>query len=181
MRSYATPGMDVGEVLGRVNRAIIGDLEPERYLTMLLVGLDVKAATMAYANAGHIPGVLLDCPDGMECIMGSTGFLSGSFPTRHFRPVTVSSGRDRFWCSADGASETSDADGTEFGRDRVIEYVPRHASDTAHEIATGVYRAARSFGASEAQHDDITAVIVKVTAAALCVDKTSLPLETVAV
>jgi sigma-B regulation protein RsbU (phosphoserine phosphatase) len=81
----------------------------------------------------------------------------------------------------DGASETSDADGTEFGRDRVIEYVRRHASDTAHEIATGVYRAARSFGASEPQHDDITAVIVKVTAAALRVEKTSLPLETVAV
>jgi PAS domain S-box-containing protein len=182
MRSYATLGMDVGEVLGRVNRAIIGDLEPERYVTMLLVRLDVKAATIAYANAGHIPGVLLDCPDGMECIMGSTGFPLGlfpdaTFPTRHCQFRT----RQILVLGTDGASETSDADGTEFGRDRVIEYVRRHASDTAHEIATGVYRAVRSFGASEPQHDDITAVIVKVTAATVCVEQTPLPLEMVAV
>jgi sigma-B regulation protein RsbU (phosphoserine phosphatase) len=182
MRSFATLGMDVGEVLGRVNRAIIGDLEPERYVTMLLVRLDVEAASLAYANAGHIPGALLDRSGGMDWMMHATGFPLGLFPdatfaTRHcpFRTEQI------LVLGTDGATETSDVDGTEFGRNGVLEYVRTHANQTAQDIAAGVYDAARSFGASDDQHDDITSVIVKVTNAALCVEQTPLPLETVAV
>jgi integral membrane sensor domain MASE1 len=47
-------------------------------------------------------------------------------------------------------------------------------------IAAGVYRAARSFAATE-QRDDITSVIVKVTNAGLGVQQAVLPPETVAV
>jgi len=90
MRAFATLGMDVGEVLGRVNRAIVGDLEPERYVTMLLVRLDIATASMAYASAGHIPGALLDRSDGMDWIMDSTGTPLGLFPdagTPRFRSL----------------------------------------------------------------------------------------------
>jgi PAS domain S-box-containing protein len=182
VRSFATLGMDVGEILGRVNRAIIGDLEPERYVTMLLVRLDVEAASLTYANAGHIPGALLDRSGGMDWIMDATGIPLGVFPdatfaTRHcqFRTEQI------LVLGTDGATETSDVDGTEFGRNGVLEYVRRHANETAQEIAAGVYGAARSFGASDDQHDDITSVVIKVTNAALCVEQTRLPLETVAV
>ncbi len=164
MRSFATLGMDVGEVLRRANRAIVGDLEENRYVTMLLVRLDVQAGSMAYASAGHIPGVLLNGSGGIDCLMESTGvplglFADSTFATRQcqFRAEQI------LVLGTDGATETSDSNGMEFGRDGVIQYVRTHASDTAHEIAAGIYGAARSFSASEPQHDDITSVIVKVT------------------
>ena len=182
MRAFATLGMDAGEVLARVNRAIIGDLEPERYVTMLLVRLDLPTASMAYANAGHIPGALLDRSGDVDWIMDSTGIPLGLFPdatfaTRHgqFRTEQI------LVLGTDGATESSDADGREFGRDGVLEYVRRHANETAQEIAAGVYAAARSFGASDDQHDDITSVIVKVTNAAVSTTQKPLPLDTVAV
>jgi PAS domain S-box-containing protein len=182
MRAFATLGMDVGEVLGRVNRAIVGDLEPERYVTMLLVRLDIATASMAYASAGHIPGALLDRSDGMDWIMDSTGTPLGLFPdarfaTRHgqFRTGQI------LVLGTDGAPETTDGDGTEFGRNGVLDYVRTHANETAHEIAAGVYDAARSFGAADEQHDDITSVIIKITNAAVATDRTQLPLETLAV
>lgn len=181
VRSFATLGMDVGEVLGRVNRAIIGDLEPERYVTMLLVRLDLETASLAYASAGHIPGALLDLADGTDWIMHATGIPLGLFPdatfaTRHcqFRTEQI------LVLGTDGATETSDVRGAEFGRNGVLEYVRRHAKETAREIAAGVYGAARDFGASDDQHDDITSVIVKVTNAPLCVEQTPLPLVAVA-
>ena len=179
MRSFATLGMDVGEVLGRVNRAIIGDLEPERYITMLLVRLDVEAASMAYASAGHIPGALLDHSGGIDWFMHSTGIPLGLFPDATFETRHCQFRTDQILVlGTDGATETSDVDGKEFGRNGVLEYVRTHANETAQEIAAGVYGAARSFGAWDDQHDDITSVIVKVTNATLTVEQTPLPLET---
>ena len=181
MRSFATLGMDVGEVLGRVNRAIIGDLEPERYVTMLLVRLDVEAASLSYASAGHIPGTLLDRSGGADWIMHSTGIPLGLFPDATFATCRCQFTTGQILVlGTDGATETADVGGTEFGRTGVLEYVRRHADETAREIAAGVYAAARSFGAPVVQHDDITSVILKVTNAAVCPMQTRQPLATVA-
>ena len=183
MRSYATLGMDVGEVLGRVNSAIIGDLEPERYVTMLLVRLDVAAARIAYANAGHIPGVILNRSgtDRTDCLLNSTGIPLGLFPDATFETRHCQLRAEEILVlGTDGATETSDIDGTEFGRHGVLEYVRTHSDETAQEIAAGLYRAARSFGASQDQHDDITSVIVKIANPALSAGQTPLPLQTVA-
>jgi sigma-B regulation protein RsbU (phosphoserine phosphatase) len=181
VRSFATLGMDPGEGLGRVNGAIIGDLEPERYVTMLLVRLDVPAGSMTYASAGHIPGVLLHCSGTTDCLLSSTGFPLGLFAEATFATHRLQfSAHQVLVLVTDGAAETIDSNDKEFGHDRVTEYVRAHATDTAEQIAIGIYGAARSFGGSEQQHDDITSVIVKVTND-LRVAQAVLPLESVAV
>ena len=104
-------------------------------------------------------------------------FPDARFATRHgqFRTEQI------LVLGTDGATETADVDGTEFGRNGVLDYVRTHANETAQEIAAGVYGAARSFGASDEQHDDITSVIVKFTNAAGSLDRTPLPQETLVV
>jgi PAS domain S-box-containing protein len=167
VRSYATLGMAVGEVLGRVNRAIIGDLEPERYVTMLLLRLDVQARSLTYASAGHIPGVLLDCAGESDWVLDSTGVPLGVFADSTFETRQCQfTAQQILVLGTDGATETANPNGAEFGRNGVIHYVRTHANDTAHDIAAGIYGAARSFAGSVPQQDDITSVIVKVTNAA---------------
>lgn len=174
VRSFAALGMDAGEVLERVNRAILGDLEPERYVTMLLVRLDIRTASMAYANAGHLPGALLDCPDGKDWSLDSTGFPLGLFAGAQFATRQCQLKRQQILIlGTDGATETTDSSGAEFGRAGMVQYVLSHATDSAQDIATGVYGAARSFAASAPQYDDITTVIVKLTDAALPVESPS--------
>jgi sigma-B regulation protein RsbU (phosphoserine phosphatase) len=174
-------GMDVGEVLGRVNRAIVGDLEANRYVTMLLVRLDVEAGTVTYASAGHIPGVLLDGSEGIDCTLDSTGMPLGLFADATFVTRQCRFGPEQILVlGTDGATETLDAHGAEFGRNGVIDYVQTHATDTAYDIAAGIYGATRSFAGSVAQQDDITSVIVKVTTAAPHAEQAALPLGTLA-
>jgi phosphoserine phosphatase RsbU/P len=165
MRAFTTLDLDVGEVLHRANRALVADLEENRFVTMLLLRIDVRRGTVTYASAGHVPGVLLDRAGDIDCLMESTGvplglFADATFETRRFR---LSAGQ-LLVLGTDGAPETMNADGVEFGSHGVVAYARSHRDETASVIAAGVYRAARSF-AAEQQDDDITAVIVKVASA----------------
>lgn len=137
---------------------------------------------MTYASAGHIPGVLLNGSGGIDRVLDSTGlplglFADATFATRQcrFRAKQI------LVLGTDGATETLDANGEDFGHNGVIQYVRTHANDAAQDIATGLYGAARSFGASTQQQDDITAVIVKITSAARHVEQAALPLESRAI
>jgi sigma-B regulation protein RsbU (phosphoserine phosphatase) len=163
-RSFATLGLDVGEVLARTNRALIGDLEGNRFVTMLLVRIDAVQRLVTYAGAGHLPAILLDDSGNIETAMESTGlplglFADAVFASRDIRFTT----RETLVLSTDGITETSNSDGLEFGRHGLIEFVRSHAAETAEEIAAGILGAARSFGGAEPQLDDATCVIVKVT------------------
>jgi phosphoserine phosphatase RsbU/P len=164
IRSFAALGMGVGEILSRANRAIIEDVEENRFVTMLLVRLDVRARTMTFAGAGHVPGLLLGGTGGVDCVLDSAGVPLGIFaaPAYPERQVLFSAAQILV-LSTDGAAETSNPDGAEFGFDGLIGYVSSHASDSAREIAEGIYAAARRFAATEPQHDDITSVIIKLT------------------
>jgi len=144
MRSFATLGMDVGEVLGRVNRSIVGDLEANRYVTMLLVRIDVESGAVTYASAGHIPGVLLDGLDGIDCTLDSTGMPLGLFADATFVTRQCRFGPQQILVlGTDGATETLDSHGAEFGRNGVIHYVrthevtPRTTSRPAYTVRRG--------------------------------------------
>jgi sigma-B regulation protein RsbU (phosphoserine phosphatase) len=132
---------------------------------MLLVRLDAKASAVTYANAGHIPGVLLDDSTATSHL-DSTGvplgmFAGSTFATRH---IQLRAGHILVLCT-DGATEPSNADGVEFGLGGVTEYVRSHSNDPAGEIAAGIYRSVQSFGVPGLEGDDITSVVVKVTGA----------------
>jgi phosphoserine phosphatase RsbU/P len=165
VRSFAALGLDVGEILARVNQVLVADLE-NRFVTLLLARLDPRRRTLEYASAGHLPGFLLDRTGDTDAVMDSTGVPLGLFGESVFstRTFLLERGHTLVLCT-DGASETSTADDEEFGCDRVLDYVRPHLHEGAREIAEGIYHAARTFAAGERQRDDVTSVIMKVTEA----------------
>jgi PAS domain S-box-containing protein len=178
VRSFARLGMAVGEVLECVNRAMVGDLETNRYVTMLLVRLEVLTGSMTYASAGHIPGVLLNGSKGIACVMDSTGIPLGLFATATFATRRCDLKAEQILLlGTDGATETANANGVEFGCHGVAHYVQAHANEAAQQIADGIYSAARLFAGEEKQHDDITSVIVKITHIPVEREQTMLPFE----
>jgi sigma-B regulation protein RsbU (phosphoserine phosphatase) len=167
VRSFTALGLDVGEVLARVNKVLVGDLQEARYVTLLLARLDRRRGILECANAGHPPGFLLDAAGNTAAAIDSTGvplgfFRDSLYPARMF---LIDTGHIVVLCT-DGVTETSTKDKEEFGSERVLDYVRTHRHEGAREIAEGIYDAARTFGAGERQKDDITSVIVKVSEAA---------------
>lgn len=163
VRSFATLGLDAGEILTRVNKVLVGDLQENRFITLLLARLDPQSRTFEWASAGHVPGYLLNRAGETEALIESTGLPLGLFTESAFsaRSCRLEPGH-LLLLATDGANETSTAADVEFGCDGVLEYVRRHLPENSREIAEGIYRAARSFAAGKPQTDDITSVIIKV-------------------
>jgi PAS domain S-box-containing protein len=167
VRSFAALGLDVDEILARVNQVLVADLPENRFVTLLLARLDPRSRTLKYASAGHVPGFLLDRAGDTEAVIDSTGVPLGLFGESEFstRTFLLDGGHTVVLCT-DGASETSTADNEEFGCERVLDHVRAHLHEGAREIADGIYHAARTFAAGERQRDDVTSVIMKVNEAA---------------
>ncbi len=163
VRSFAALGLDVAEILARVNQVLVSDLQEGRFVTLLMARLDPTSRTLECASAGHEPGFLLNRAGDTRAAIESTGLPLGFFSNCVFSTLTflLEVGDVVVLCT-DGASETLSAAKKEFGCERVLDHVRAHLHDGSREIADGIYHAARTFAAEEPQRDDITSVIIKV-------------------
>ena len=67
--------------------------------------------------------------------------------------------------ATDGFFEWADPEGEQFGTERVHDVIHRHRGATATELIAILYRTVLDFARGTPQADDLTAVIVKRTAA----------------
>jgi sigma-B regulation protein RsbU (phosphoserine phosphatase) len=163
VRSLVALDLGVGDVLDRVNRMLVADLEANRFVTLLLARIDGGGA-LHYANAGHVPGIVLR-PDGCDQVhvtMPSTGMPLGLFPDAVFPEGQVSLQRDEaLVLVTDGVTESAGQDGDQFGMERLVECVQSHGDQPARTIAEGICQAALHFAGEEPQADDLTAVVAR--------------------
>jgi phosphoserine phosphatase RsbU/P len=162
LRSFAQACPTLSEAMQRLNEALVSDLSSERFVTLLLLRLDLPNGRLSYANAGHLPGYLLDSQGEVRARLSSTGMPLGLFSGRSFEaalPLAVEKG-DMIVLLTDGITESCAAGGQEFGAQGALEFVKTHRDLPAREIAFGLTQAARSF-ASHAQEDDMSVFVCK--------------------
>jgi sigma-B regulation protein RsbU (phosphoserine phosphatase) len=61
----------------------------------------------------------------------------------------------------DGVTEALDVNGHEFGEERLIAILKQRHTDEATAILEAVVDAVKTFAKGAAQHDDVTAMVVK--------------------
>jgi CheY-like chemotaxis protein len=88
MQSLALAAADPAMLLGELNRLSAGGLDPHRFVTLGLAVLAPKAASLAYAAAGHPPALLLR-GDGTTERLDATGPVIG-WPDAAFTTSTRS-------------------------------------------------------------------------------------------
>ncbi len=166
VRSFAAMELDVGQILTRVNAMLASDLEGNRFVTLLLLRIAPDARALTYASAGHVPGFVLNERGAVDFPMGATGPPMGLFPSCEFTSAGVNlAPGSLIMLVTDGVTETSTTADEPYGTERVIECVSARMGDSACHVAESIFRCARAFAGEEPQHDDITAVVVKVESA----------------
>jgi serine phosphatase RsbU (regulator of sigma subunit) len=92
------------------------------------------------------------------------GVPLGSFPSVVYDEIALPLRRgDVFVFCTDGIFETASEQGEDLGTRRVCEIVRSHREGTAREIVDAIFDQVGEFRGHAPQHDDMTAVAVKIT------------------
>lgn len=150
-------GYDPGEAFSWV-AARLGDTD-ERFLTGVIAEIDDTRGTLRYASAGHPPLLLLD--GGFVQILGLTGSVVGpALGAEGWATVEVALPPSAvvLACS-DGVLEARNAEGEEFGLDRLRSvFVDAAGGGDLQAIADRCLAAVDDFR-SDNRHDDVTLVV----------------------
>jgi sigma-B regulation protein RsbU (phosphoserine phosphatase) len=160
-RRYTPDRFSVAGVLEAMNRILHERQLEEYYCTLCYAFFDLKRRILTMSNSG-LP-YPIRC-SGNECgQIQLPGVPLGSFPDIKYDEMTIPLQRgDVFVFCTDGIFETMNEEGTEFGARRVCEIVGAHRDETARGIVDAIFDAATAFRGHAPQHDDMTAVAVKI-------------------
>jgi phosphoserine phosphatase RsbU/P len=164
LRVLAQSHEDLGAILTASNRVLADDVGVERFITMLLVSLDVGTRMLHYANAGHPAGFVLNAAGHTKAELRRTGVPLGIKPDTDYhaaRQLQLESG-DLVLLLTDGIEEAVSAREELFGIDRALAVVREHRNRPAIEVVEALDQAVREFSENSPQLDDATAVVIRV-------------------
>jgi PAS domain S-box-containing protein len=163
LRSLCRVLGDLGQIITHLDRFLVADLEDRHFVTLLLVSIDVTARRVAYANAGHPPGIILDGEGRVKSELSRAGMALGIDPGDDWRQETLVEFEpgDLLAIFTDGVTERRDPDGRFFDDEGAVESLRKHRHEPAAEIVRGIHQEVCDFGKGLEPDDDISVVICK--------------------
>ena len=148
------------QMLWLLNRHLFQSTQPEKYATLFLGFYDDEKHRLTYANAGHLPPIVLGA-DGSVRRLETGGTVVGLFPDRDYEEETVELyPGDMFVAFSDGITEPENEFG-EFGEDRLIETIAAYRHQPLERITEHTISAVQDWIGSTEQPDDITLVLAR--------------------
>jgi phosphoserine phosphatase RsbU/P len=155
LRSLAENSCTPSEVLTKLNKLLVEDFPSGRFVTMVYAVLDPARGTLTYANAGHLPPLLVDGA-GAKFLQTEMGLPLG---IRHgsFSETTVELPEQfRIALYSDGITEATGPDDEEYGPARLAAYVQR--PDVCPET---LLEDVRKFANGAGLRDDATVIMLR--------------------
>ncbi|HKO96759.1 MAG TPA: SpoIIE family protein phosphatase [Pyrinomonadaceae bacterium] len=160
LKSLASATRGPGKLLARVNSVVCENIVLNRFISCFYGVLDVPKRKLTFANAGHYPPILVR-DTGCERLMQG-GPVLGVFPQQDFQQheVELRSG-DALVLYTDGVTEATNADGEEFGEDRLQQLLCTGQHLNADEMRERVMSAVSEFS-NGSFDDDVTLMVLRV-------------------
>ena len=168
LRAEAARNPSPADVLRKVNRQLYPDIKEDMFISMAYLILDHLRDSITLARAGHDAPLLYKQQSQTVTPVKSPGMVVGIDSGNVFDRLTVdfAISLERDDCLVlytDGVTETLNAEGDEFGLDRVIQVVRARANDGAQAIVKKIIQDVRDFTGSLPQNDDITLIAIRKT------------------
>jgi len=159
------PDTDVpAEILERINRFYIHNINFTTFITVFLARFDPESGILTYINAGHNPPVVYRKETGDVTWLTRTAPAIGL--AEDFRPrtesVTLAKG-DSLLLYTDGLTEALNIDREQFGHERLAELFARNTNLTMPDILQVVRQTVDEFSNRVPLADDATLVALKIS------------------
>jgi serine phosphatase RsbU (regulator of sigma subunit) len=157
VRFIAPLELQPAALLARINEVVLQSA-PDMFITLLVMLLDCEAHTVTMASAGHLWPLLRHADGSVDCLEGESGFAVGMVADADYPESVVPMPPGAVLCAfTDGITEAMNADGDQFGHDRLAAAVAG-AAGSAGGVLIAVQEAVRTHVAGHPQSDDITLV-----------------------
>ena len=161
-RRYLPERSSPAAILSSVNTILHQRQLEEYYCTACYALFDLKRRSVTLSNSG-LP-YPIQCTADRCAQIELPGVPLGSFFGTTYEEVSLPlNAGDLFVFCTDGIFEAFNAEGQEFGAQRLLDVVVGHRGSRADDIVDAIMKAARDFRGEFHQTDDQTAVAVRIT------------------
>ena len=160
-RMACSMGLNAGEIVGRINEALVHNNEMSMFVTAFVGVLNLETGELEFGCAGHNPPVVIS-PDGKaQFLPVRRGPPTGAIEGRFFELQTVKIPRGaQILVYTDGVTEAERTDHSQFGDERLLKYVASCAGRGVREVVNGLLESVDEFVAGAEQSDDITIMAI---------------------
>jgi phosphoserine phosphatase RsbU/P len=161
VRAFAADAADPAAICASVNRLLCRHMVSGRFVTFCFAWLDPSGRSLAYANAGHNPPLLVHA-DGCVERLAEAGVVMGIFPDASYatasRPLNPG---DRLLFFTDGVTEARNGNGDEFGDERLAAAARSGPTGTADALHQHLVSTVEAFTGGTFD-DDATLITIEV-------------------
>ncbi len=163
LRGQILLGPSPGQCLIRSNKLLYEITSPEKFVTLFYAILDLENHLLSFSNGGHnTPFIFFDHQEPRRLQTG--GVALGVMEEFSFEEETVPlQPGNVLVVYSDGITEAMNADGDQFGEERLVALVKEHQRESAENLIERIITGAKSYEAETPQTDDMTMIVVKRT------------------
>ncbi|PYL67572.1 MAG: hypothetical protein DMF20_03140 [Verrucomicrobia bacterium] len=168
LRAEAARNPSPADVLRKVNRQLYPDIKEDMFISMAYLILNHQHDGVTLARAGHDAPLLYKQQSQTVIPLKPPGMVVGIDSGNVFDRLTIDFAvplerDDCLVLYTDGVTETLNAEGDEFGLDRMRQSVRASATNGAQAIVRKIIEDVRDFTGSIPQNDDITLIAIRKT------------------
>jgi sigma-B regulation protein RsbU (phosphoserine phosphatase) len=162
-RRYSTERSSPASILSWINVILHERQLEEYYCTLCYAWFDLKHRTVVLANSG-LP-YPIRCTEAGCAPVEISGVPLGTFAGSSYDHVTFDArpGDSLIFCT-DGVFEAMDAEGHEFGTERLMRTIAKAQRGSARDMVNAIFDEVAQFRGSTPVNDDMTAVAIRITA-----------------
>lgn len=152
--------LSTAELVARASQQLYAATAADKFSTLFFGCYDEQESVLVYSNAGHLPPFLIRGGDVRR--LDVNGLVAGAFPDSQYESSKIElKAGDLFVAYTDGVTEPENADEEEFGEQRLIEALLRHADRPIDEIIQAVMQEVIEWTGETTLQDDMTMLVAR--------------------
>jgi sigma-B regulation protein RsbU (phosphoserine phosphatase) len=161
VRAFAAQQSSPRYVAEGINRTLCGNPALRRFVTFFYAVIDATTRTLTFSNAGHNPPILVRADGSVERLSTGGLVLGVQASANYQQGETRIVAGDRIVLFTDGLNEAENADGLDFGDDRLVETVVLRRDLPAAALLEQIFAQVREFTGGRFT-DDATLITIAI-------------------